>query len=147
MNHRGHRGHRGTDACVMVRSQTAMMEINDITGEIVSAAMKVHSALGAGLFESTYRLCLRHELQRRGLRVEQEVALPVVYGELRIENGYRVDLLVEEVVLAETKSVAKLLPLHQAQLLAYLKVSGRPVGLLINFNVPHLRDGIIRMVN
>jgi len=123
------------------------MEINDITGQIVRAAMKVHTALGAGLFESTYRLCLRYELQSRGLHVEQEVTLPIVYGEFRIENGYRVDLLVEDLVLVETKSVAKLLPLHQAQLLAYLKLSQRPVGLLINFNVPHLRQGIKRMVN
>jgi|SRR5688572_28374672 len=123
------------------------MEINDITGEIVRAAMKVHTVLGAGLFESTYRLCLRHELQGRGLRVQQEVSIPVVYGDFRIENGYRVDLLVEDLVLVEIKSVAKLLPLHQAQLLAYLKLSNRPAGLLINFNVPHLRDGITRMVN
>ena len=123
------------------------MEINDITGEIVSAAMKVHTVLGAGLFETTYRLCLRHELQDRGLSVEQEVTIPVIYGDFRIENGYRVDLLVEDLVLVEIKSVAKLLPLHQAQLLAYLKLSHRPVGLLINFNVPHLREGIKRMVN
>ena len=123
------------------------MEINDITGEIVRAAMKVHTVLGAGLFETTYRLCLRHELQDRGLRVQQEVSIPVVYGDFRIENGYRVDLLVEDLVLVEIKSVAKLLPLHQAQLLAYLKLSNRPAGLLINFNVPHLRDGITRMVN
>ena len=123
------------------------MEINDITGEIVRAAMKVHTVLGAGLFESTYRLCLRHELQDRGLHVDQEVTIPVIYGDFRIENGYRVDLLVEDLVLVEIKSVAKLLPLHQAQLLAYLKLSHRPAGLLINFNVPHLRDGIKRMVN
>jgi len=123
------------------------MEINDITGQIVRAAMKVHTALGAGLFESTYRLCLRYELQSRGLHVDQEVTLPIVYGEFRIENGYRVDLLVEDLVLVEIKSVAKLLPLHQAQLLAYLKLSRRPAGLLINFNVPHLRQGIKRMVN
>ena len=123
------------------------MEINDITGQIVRAAMKVHTTLGAGLFESTYRLCLRYELQGRGLHVKQEVTLPIVYGEFRIENGYRVDLLVEDLVLVETKSVAKLLPLHQAQLLAYLKLSQRKAGLLINFNVPHLRQGIKRMVN
>ncbi len=123
------------------------MEINDVTGEIVSAAMKVHTVLGAGLFETTYRLCLRHELQDRGLRVEQEVTIPVIYGDFRIENGYRVDLLVEDLVLVEIKSVAKLLPLHQAQLLAYLKLSHRRAGLLINFNVPHLREGIKRMVN
>ena len=123
------------------------MEINAITGEIVSAGMKVHTALGPGLFERTYQLCMRHELLVRGLRVEHERALPIVYGDLRIESGYRVDLLVEDIVIVELKSVAKLLPLHQAQLLAYLKLSLCPVGLLINFNVPHLRHGIKRMAN
>jgi GxxExxY protein len=108
------------------------MEINDITGEIVSAAMKVHTVLGPGLFESAYQLCMRHELQFRGLRVEHELPLPIIYGDLRIEAGYRVDLIVEDLVIVELKSVAKLLPLHQAQLLAYLKLSRRRVGLLIN---------------
>ena len=108
--------------------------------------MKVHTALGPGLFESTYQLCMRHELQIRGLRVVHEHALPIVYGNLRIESGYRVDLLVDDAVIVELKSVAKLLPIHQAQLLAYLKLSRRRVGLLINFNVAHLRHGIKRMV-
>ncbi len=123
------------------------METNDLTGKIISAAMKVHTILRPGLFESTYRTCLRYELQALGLRVEQEVTLPINYGDVKLENGYRVDLLVEDVVVVETKSVAKLLPLHQAQLLAYLKLGQRRVGLLINFNVPHLRHGIKRMVN
>ena len=123
------------------------MEINDITGQIVSAAMKVHTALGPGLFESSYHLCMRHDLQSRRLRVDHQVALPILYGDLRIDGGYRVDLLVEDLVIVELKSVAKLLPLHQAQLLAHLKLSRRPVGLLINFNVAHLRLGIKRLVN
>jgi GxxExxY protein len=123
------------------------MEINDITGEIVSGAMQVHAVLGPGLFESTYQLCMRHELQVRGLRVKHEQALPIIYGDLRIEAGYRVDLIVEDLVIIELKSVAKLLPVHQAQLLAYLKLSRHRVGLLINFNVPHLRHGIKRMAN
>jgi GxxExxY protein len=123
------------------------MEINDVSGQIVSAAMKVHTALGPGLFESTYQACMRHELQMRGLRVQHEYALPIIYSDMRIENGYRVDLLVEDLVIVELKSVAKLLPLHQAQLLAYLKLSRRQVGLLINFNVTHLRHGIKRMAN
>lgn len=122
------------------------MEINDITGEIVRASMRVHSALGPGLLEGAYRLCVRHELQSRGLIVEQECALPVTYRDLQIETGYRVDLLVEDAVIVELKSVAKLLPLHQAQLLGYLKLSRRRVGLLINFNVVHLRLGIKRMI-
>jgi GxxExxY protein len=98
------------------------MKMNDITGEIVSAAMKVHTALGPGLFESTYQVCMRHEMQLRGLRVEHEHALPIIYGGLRLESGYRVDLLVEDLVIVELKSVAKLLPLHQAHI-AYLKLS------------------------
>jgi GxxExxY protein len=122
------------------------MEINEITGEIVRASMRVHSALGPGLLESTYRVCVRHELRDRGLSVEQERALPVTYRDLQIETGYRVDLMVEDSVIVELKSVTKLLPLHQAQLLGYLKLSGRRVGLLINFNVVHLRQGIKRMM-
>ena len=123
------------------------MEINDITGQIVSAAMKVHTALGPGLFESTYKACMRYELQLRGLRAEHEHALPIIYGDMKIDNGYRVDLFVEDLVIVELKCVAKLLPFHQARLLAYLKLSRRHVGLLINFNVAHLRHGIKRMAN
>lgn len=122
------------------------MEINDITGEIVRASLRVHSALGPGLLEGTYRVCVRYELEKKGLRVEQERSLPVVYRDVQIPTGYRVDLLVEDSVIVELKSVAKLLPLHQAQLLGYLKLSQRRVGLLINFNVVHLRQGIRRMI-
>src|SRR5574338_1464952 len=120
------------------------MEINDITGEVGTASLRVHSALGPGLLEGTYRVCVRYELEQKGLRVEQERSLPVVYRDTRIETGYRVDLLVEDAVIVELKSVARLLPLHQAQLLGYLKLSQRRVGLLINFNVVHLRHGIVR---
>jgi GxxExxY protein len=123
------------------------MDLNEITGQIVDAAMKVHSALGPGLLESTYQTCLLFELHRRGVRAGREVELPVIYDDVRIECGYRVDLLVEDVVIVETKSVNALAPLHQAQLIAYLKLSGRKVGLLINFNVLHLKDGIQRLVN
>lgn len=122
------------------------MEINDITGEIVRASMRVHSALGPGLLEGTYRVCVRHELEEKGLRIEQERSLPVIYRDVHIETGYRVDLLVEDMVIVELKSVAKLHRLHQAQLLGCLKLSKRRVGLLINFNVVHLRQGIVRMI-
>jgi|SRR4026207_114403 len=122
------------------------MEINDITGEIVRAAMRVHTALGPGLLEGTYRVCVRYELENRRLKVEQERALPVMYRDVEIQTGYRVDLLVESAVIVELKSVTRLLPLHQAQLLGYLKLSQRRVGLLINFNVVHLRQGIKRMI-
>jgi GxxExxY protein len=118
-----------------------------VTGEIVDAAMKVHTALGPGLLESTYEVCLAHELSKRGLRARRQAELPVVYDGIRIDAGYRIDLLVEEVVILELKSVAEICPIHEAQLLTYLKLSGQKVGLLINFNVVHLKDGIKRMVN
>lgn len=123
------------------------MEINDITGSIVDAAMKVHTALGPGLLESVYEKCLKHELVKRGLRVESQMWLPVVYDGTEIEGGYKIDLLVEEIVVVELKVVEQILPIHKAQLLSYLKLSNKNVGLLINFNVVHLRDGIRRIVN
>ena len=109
--------------------------------------MKVHSALGPGLLESAYEGCLSHELRRRGLQVGNQLVQPVVYQGEHIELGYRIDLLVSGLVIVEVKAVAKLLPIHDAQLLSYLKLSGHKVGLLINFNVLHLRDGIRRFVN
>jgi len=123
------------------------MTVNDITGQIVDAAMKVHTVLGPGLLESTYEACLAFELSKRGLRVQRQVELPVMYDGIRIDVGYRIDLLVEELVIVESKSVAELAPIHEAQLLTYLKLSDRHVGLLMNFNVVHLKDGIKRMVN
>jgi len=124
-----------------------MNDINQITGQIVDAAMKVHSALGLGLLESAYQGCLLHELRSRGLTVQAQVVLPVVYDGIQIEVGYRIDLLVEDCVIIEVKSVDKLAPIHEAQLLTYLKLSGIQVGLLLNFNVVHMKDGIKRMVN
>ncbi len=109
--------------------------------------MKVHSALGPGLLESTYQTCLHYQFSIDGLHFEHQVRLPVVYQGVTLDAGYRIDFLVENCVIVELKAVEKLLPLHTAQLLSYLKLSGRPVGLLINFNVPHLRHGITRIVN
>jgi GxxExxY protein len=123
------------------------MELNDISGQIVDAAMRVHSALGPGLLESTYETCLLFELHRRDLNAQRQVELPVVYEGTRIDCGYRVDLLVDDAVIVEIKSVESVTPLHHAQLLTYLKLSSRRLGLLINFNVPHLKDGIKRLVN
>ena len=123
------------------------METNEITGGILGAAMKIHSTLGPGLFESAYRACLCHELDQRGFRFKAECVLPIMYDGLAIDVGYRVDLLVEDTVLVELKAVARLIPVHEAQLLSYLKLSGRSVGLLINFHEKHLRRGIKRMVN
>ncbi|HEY2065485.1 MAG TPA: GxxExxY protein [Gemmatimonadaceae bacterium] len=120
-------------------------EMNVRSGQVVDAAMRVHSALGPGLLESAYEQCMAYELHSRGLNVRTQVPLPVVYDGVRIEVGYRIDLLVDGIVLVEIKAVSKLLPVHKAQLLSYLKLSGRPVGLLINFHVPALKDGITRM--
>lgn len=122
------------------------MELNDVSGEIVRAAIRVHSALGPGLLESAYRACLCHELSKRGLRTAVEVALPLRYDGLAVDVGYRLDLLVEDAVIVELKTVSKLLPVHQAQLLSYLRLSERRLGLLINFHVYRLRDGAKRMV-
>jgi len=123
------------------------VHVNEVSGQIVDAAMCVHSALGPGLLESAYQGCLVHELRKRGLEVRSQVILPVVYDGVTIDVGYRIDLEVAGSVIVELKAVEKLLPLHQAQLLSYLKLSGMRVGLLINFNVLHLRDGIRRLVN
>ena len=123
------------------------MELNDVTGQIVDAAMKVHTALGPGLLESAYQACLAYELRQRGLQVQTEVDLPVRYGETHLDVGYRLDLLVESQVIVELKSVEKIIPLYEAQLLSYLKLSGKKIGLLINFNVARLKNGITRLAN
>ena len=123
------------------------MNPNEISGQIVDAAIKVHTALGPGLLESAYQGCLAYELRKRGLKVEVQLGLPVVYDDVNIEVGYRIDLLVEDRVIVELKSVDKIAPIHQAQLLTYLRLSDKRLGLLINFNVLHLKDGIKRMVN
>ena len=123
------------------------MEINQISGAIISAAMKVHSALGPGLLESAYEACLIYELQKEGFDVKSQLPLPVVYEGVKVDAGYRIDLLVEDTIVVELKTVERLLPVHQAQLLSYLKLSGKRAGLLINFHVAHLRDGIKRLMN
>lgn len=122
-------------------------ELDLCTGQVVDAAMTVHSALGPGLLESAYEACLAHELRARGLRVLAQLPLPIMYRGTRIEVGYRLDLLVNNAVVVEVKAVARMLPVHEAQLLSYLRLSGHRVGLLINFHVPRLRDGIRRMVH
>ncbi len=123
------------------------MNHSQISGQIIDAAMRVHSQLGPGLLESTYEACIIHELRKRGLRFESQIFLPVSYDGVQIDAGYRIDLLIENAIIVELKAVEKLLPVHQAQLLSYLKLSGRKLGLLINFNVVHLKDGIIRLAN
>ena len=121
--------------------------VNQITRCIVTAAMRVHSVLGPGLLESAYQACLLHELRKQGFSVASQVGLPVVYDGEKIDLGYRIDLVVENLVIVEIKCVEAINPVHQAQLLSYMRLSGRSVGLLINFHVAHLRDGIKRMVD
>jgi GxxExxY protein len=126
---------------------TEKERLNWITESIIGAAIEVHRALGPGLLESAYETCLVFELVERGLQVEQQKPLPVIYREVKLDCGYRLDLLVEESVIVEVKAVDRLAPIHQAQLLSYLRLSGCKVGLLINFNVKVLKDGIRRVVN
>lgn len=123
------------------------VRLNEISGQIVDAAIKVHSALGPGLLEGAYQACLTHEMRKRGFKVRSQVRVPVVYDDVRIDIGYRLDLLVEEAVIVELKAVSKVLPVHHAQVLSYLKLSNRRLGLLLNFHVSEMRNGIIRIVN
>ena len=123
------------------------MELNEITRQVIGAAINVHRELGPGLLESAYEACLVHELLQRGLRIERQKELPVEYRGVRVDCGYRIDLLVEGGVIVELKAVEKLDPIHEAQLLTYLKLSGCTVGLLMNFNVKVLLEGVHRLVN
>jgi len=122
------------------------LEYENVSGRVIGAAIKVHSVLGPGLLESAYEACLVHELKKTGLKIETQIALPLSYDGVQIDIGYRLDLLVNDVLIVELKAVDKLTSLHQAQLMSYLKLSGKRVGLLINFNTEHLRDGIKRIV-
>ncbi len=124
-----------------------ILELNDLTDKIIGAAVEVHRELGPGLLESAYEACLFFELEQGGLKVERQKALPVLYKNIRVDCGYRLDLLIEDKVVVELKSIEALLPIHKAQVISYLKISGCKVGLLINFNVTLLKDGIRRIVN
>ena len=130
-------------ATAPVRKLTA----NEVSHEVITAAMKVHSQLGPGLLESTYQACLQQELSKAGIHSQAQVPLPVVYDGVKLDVGYRIDLLVEGLVVAELKSIDAMAPIHHAQVLSYLKLSGKSIGLLINFNVIHLKDGIKRFVS
>lgn len=123
------------------------MKINEITGQIIDAAIKVHTELGPGLLESAYEICLAHELRKRGLSVQTQVKLPIEYDGIHLDAGYRIDMLVESKVIVELKAVEKMPPIFEAQILSYLKLSNLQVGLLINFHVPRLKDGLKRIVN
>ncbi|MFA5621953.1 MAG: GxxExxY protein [Thermovirgaceae bacterium] len=124
-----------------------METLNNISGQIIKGAIEVHKQLGPGLLESTYEGCLIYELVDSGLSVQSQVPFPVKYKGKLIDIGYRVDLLVEGIVVVELKSVERLLPIHSAQILTYLKLNGLKVGLLINFNAQKIKDGIRRFIN
>jgi GxxExxY protein len=121
-------------------------EANQLTGIVLKQAFDVHSALGPGLLESAYKECLQYRLNKAGLFVEREKAMPIVFEEIKLEHGYRIDLLVENQLVVELKSIEVLTDLHTAQVLTYMKFGGYKLGLLLNFNVTSLRDGIKRLI-
>ena len=121
--------------------------LDAITEKVIGGAIAVHRALGPGLLESAYEECLCYELSQAGLMFERQVALPVVYKGINLDCGYRMDIVVEEKVVVEVKAVERLIPVHEAQLLSYLKLGKRPIGLLMNFHAPVLKDGLKRIVN
>jgi GxxExxY protein len=123
------------------------MDINNLSSTIIGAAIEVHKTLGPGLLESAYEECLCHELSLRGVSFERQKPLPVEYKGTKLDCGYRLDIIVENTIILELKSCEKIEPIHKAQLLTYLKLSGLHLGLLLNFNLPVMRDGIIRIVN
>ena len=122
-------------------------KLNEITKIILGCAINVHRALGPGLLESAYEACLVYELASKNLKIERQKSLPIKYRGIQLDCGYRIDLLIEDKIIVEIKAVEKLEPIHEAQLLSYLKLSGLEVGLLINFNVKFLKNGIRRLVN
>jgi GxxExxY protein len=123
-----------------------MQQINNITDQVLKYSFKVHTALGPGLLESSYKECLFYELNRNGIYTEKEKSLPLFYEEIKLGIGYRIDLMVEKKVVVEIKAVEQLAEIHKAQVLTYLKLSGCKVGLLINFNTTHLKNGIKRLI-
>ena len=137
MEHGGHRGRR----------EKVVKHPNEITEAIIGAAIKVHRELGPGLLESAYEACLAYELARQGHAIERQKRVPIVYDGIEIEEGYRIDLFVDGTVVVELKAISRLEEVHSAQLLSYVRLMKQPVGLLINFNVLRLIDGVHRVVN
>jgi GxxExxY protein len=123
------------------------MNINELSNKVIGAAIEVHKALGLGLLESAYEESFCHELSLRNITYERQKPLPVVYKKKRLDCGYRLDVVVEDAIIVELKSCDKIEPIHKAQLLTYLKLSGLSLGLLLNFNTVLMRDGIVRIVN
>ena len=138
---------RGLDTISAFPALNNLMELNEISGKVIELAINVHKELGPGMLEGAYEACLRFELIRAGLKVETQLKLPIIYQGIKIDAGYRVDMLVQDSLILELKAMERLLPVHEAQLLSYLRMSGLKLGLLINFNQKLLRDGIRRVVN
>jgi len=126
-------------------TETARQTLNDLTGNVIGLCIEIHRELGPGLLESAYEECLAYELSKAGLRFERQRPLPVHYKEVRLDCGYRLDLVIEDALIIELKAVTELHPIHEAQLLTYLKLDRKSLGLLINFNVPVLKQGIKRV--
>ena len=129
------------------RVREVTQSLDELSHHIIGAAMTVHTELGAGLLESAYEHCLLYELNKRGFKVQSQITLPIHYDGQRIDAGYRIDLMVEDSIIIELKTVERLLPIHTALLLSYLKMSNKRLGLLINFNVTSLKNGIKRVAN
>ena len=123
-----------------------MEKLNELTYQIIGCVYKVHSELGPGLLESTYEVCLEFELLKAGLKVEKQKKLPVFYDDLKLNAGYRIDMLIEDKIILELKAVEKIAPIHKAQIMTYLKLSNLKLGLLLNFNVINMRKGINRII-
>lgn len=124
-----------------------MTDVNKLSSRVIGSAIEVHKTLGPGLLESTYEECLCHELNLQGLAFERQKPLPITYKDRKLDCGYRLDVLVEDKIILELKSCEKIDPIHKAQLLTYLRLSGLQLGLILNFNVTLMRDGIVRIVN
>jgi len=122
------------------------MEVEEIASQIINSAIKVHRALGPGLLETAYQTCLTYHLRQKGRMVECEVSLPITFEGVRLDAGYRIDMRIDRVIIIENKSIEEFLPVHQAQTITYLKLSGLSLGFLINWNVPRLIDGLRRVV-
>jgi GxxExxY protein len=120
---------------------------NRIGTEIIASAMAVHSFLGPGLLESAYETCLAYEVSKRALRARRQISVPLRYGDLMVEDAYKIDLLVDDLVVVEIKAIETVLPVHRGQVLSYLRLGGYKLGYLLNFNVTHMREGIVRMAN
>jgi GxxExxY protein len=131
----------------MNHRDTETQRLNQITEQIIGCAIEVHRALGPGLLESAYEECSCYEFSQKGLKFKRQVALPVAYKEVKLDCGYKMDIVVEDLVIIEIKAVQSLLPVHEAQLLSYLKSGNKPVGLLINFHVSVLKNGLKRLRN